>query len=111
LILRNEFKYRSKNKHYHFWLEIVFTMRAVGNGTTANAFGFGQFTSEAVVGSALSTAGGNGTLTSSGGGGLGVTAVGAGFNSTSANTVDLFFTQTVATGSMTIQQFKVEALN
>jgi hypothetical protein len=94
-----------------FWLEMVFTIRAVGNGTTANAFGFSQFTSEAVVGSPLNTAGGNGTITTSGGGAAGATAVGAGFDSTAANSVDLFFTQTVATGSMTINQYKVEALN
>jgi hypothetical protein len=94
-----------------FWLEEVFTIRAVGNGTIANAFGFSQFTSEAVVGSPLSSAGSNGTLTSSGGGGLGATAVGAGFDSTAANPVDFQFTQTVATGSFTAQQITIEALN
>lgn len=94
-----------------FIMEIWFTMRAIGNGTIANAFGFGRFSSEAVVGSPLSTAGGNGVLCSSGGGGLGVTAVGAGFDSTPANAIDVFFTQTVATGSMTVQEYALESCN
>lgn len=94
-----------------FWLELVATCRAIGAGTAANLFAFGQFTSEAVVGSAANTAGSNGTLTFSGGGGLGAPAAGAGFNSLSALTVDMFFTQTVATGSLTVHQFKVESLN
>ena len=93
-----------------WWLEIVGTCRTVGSGTSATIFWFGQFTSEAVVGSAASTAGGNGTLTFTHGG-LGATAVGAGFDSTAALTLDLFFTQTVATGSLTLQQYKVESLN
>ena len=38
-------------------------------------------------------------------------AVGSGFNSTSALTLDLFFTQTVATGSLTCHQYAVEQMD
>jgi len=90
-----------------WWLEIVMTCRAIGNGTSANVFGFGTFQSEAVVGSPLPSAGGNGSLICP----VGTPAVGAGFDSTIANIMDLFFTQTVATGSLTVHQYKVESLN
>jgi hypothetical protein len=36
--------------------------------------------------------------------------VGSGFNSQSALTLDFFFTQTVATGSMTVHQFIIEQM-
>lgn len=90
-----------------WWLEIVATCRAVGVTTSANCFGFGQFQSEAVVGAALPSAGSNGSLLCP----VGTPAVGAGFDSTIAATLDMFFTQTVATGSLTVHQYKVEALN
>src|SRR6266850_4953228 len=86
-----------------WWLEIVGTCRTVG--PSATIFWFGNFTSEAVVGSALPTAGGNGALNFTHGG-LGATAVGASFDSTASQAVDLQFTQTVATGSITLQQYK-----
>jgi hypothetical protein len=38
-------------------------------------------------------------------------AVGTGFDNTAANTVDVFFTQTVGTGSMTVHQYAIEELN
>lgn len=90
-----------------FWLEIVLTCRAQGSGTSANLMGIASFQSEAVVGSPANTAGGNGSLLAP----VGAPAVGAGFDSTAALSLDLFFTQTVATGSMTVHQFKVESLN
>jgi hypothetical protein len=90
-----------------FWLEIVLTCRAVGSGTSANLMGFATFQSEAVVGSPANTAGSNGSLIAP----VGAPVVGTGFDSTTAQTLDLFFTQTVGTGSMTIHQFKVESLN
>lgn len=90
-----------------WWLEIELTCRAIGSGTSSNLFGFGIFRSEAIVGSPANTAGGNGSLI----GPVGAPAVGSGFDSTSALSVDLFFTQTVATGSLTLHTFRVEALN
>jgi hypothetical protein len=90
-----------------FWVEMVLTCRAVGTGTSSNFMGVGTFQSEAVVGSAANTAGGNGCLLMP----VGAPAVGGGFDNTAANALDIFFTQTVATGSMTVHQYKVESLN
>lgn len=90
-----------------FVMEIDLVCRAVGAGTVTVFMGIGRFTSEAVVGSPLPTVGGNGTLI------VPVTApaVGTGFDNTAANILDVFFTQTVATGSMTVHTFKVEIQN
>lgn len=84
-------------------LEIDLTCRAVGQGTTTNLFGMGRFISEAVVGSPLPTVGGNSTLLVP----VGAPAVGTGFDNTAANAVDFFFTQTVATGSLTVHQYEI----
>lgn len=90
-----------------FWLDVVLTCRAVGTGTSTTFMGVATFQSEAVVGAAVNTAGGNGSLLAP----VGAPAVGGGFDNTAANALDIFFTQTVATGSMTVHQFKVESLN
>lgn len=90
-----------------WWLEIELTCRSIGSGTSAQLFGFATFTSEAIVGASANTAGGNGTLLAP----VGAPAVGTGFDSTAAQSVDLFFTQTVATGSLTLHTYRVEALN
>ena len=84
-------------------LDIDLTCRAVGTGTATTLFGIGRFTSEAVVGAPLPSAGGNGVLMVP----VGTPAVGAGFDNTAANAVDMFFTQTVATGSMTVHQYEI----
>lgn len=90
-----------------FWLEVGLYCRAVGTSTSTTLFPNASFTSEALVGSPVNTAGGNGTLL------VPVTApaVGAGFDNTAASALDVFFTQTVATGSMTVHNYRVEALN
>lgn len=90
-----------------FLVEMLLTCRAVGASTATNLIGIGQFISEAVVGAAANTAGGNGVLNFA----VGAPVVGTGFDNTAANAIDIFFTQTVATGSMTVHQYKVEALN
>jgi len=84
-------------------LEIDLICRTVGNGTSTTLFGMGRFTSEAVVGAPLPAAGGNGVLMCP----VGTPAVGAGFDNTAANAVDMFFTQTVATGSMTVHNYQI----
>lgn len=90
------------------WLfEAWLTCRAVGTGTSTTFFGYGRFQSEAVVGAPLPAAGGNGSLLVP----VGTPAVGAGFDNTAASALDVFFTQTVATGSFTVHNFRVEALN
>lgn len=90
-----------------FDLEVDLTCRAIGPGTATLLIGLGKFTSEAVVGAAVNTAGGNGTLLCP----VGNTVVGTGIDSTAAQSVDVFFTQTVTTGSLTINQFEVEYPN
>lgn len=90
-----------------FWLEVMLTCRAVGASTASNFMGVGIFQSEAVVGSPANTAGGNGSLLCP----VGAPAVGTGFDNTAANALDVFFTQTVATGSMTVHGYRVDALN
>ena len=89
-------------------LEVLLTCRAVGSGTSANLLGSGYWLSEANILTAL-------PATGPGPGGCLVPfntapVVGAGFNSQSALTLDFFFTQTVATGSMTVHQFIIEQL-
>lgn len=93
-----------------WWLEIIGTCRTDGSGTLGTIMWSGQFTSEAVVGSPVSTAGGNGALNFTHGG-LGAPVVGATFDTTAAQPLDLRFTQTVATGSITLHQYMVVALN
>ena len=88
-------------------LDIVLTCRAIGNSTSSNLIGIANFQSEAVILSPLPAVGGNGALLAP----VGTPAVGTGFDSTAANVLDMFFTQTVATGSMTLHQYKVTSLN
>lgn len=88
-----------------WYLEITLTCRAIG--TSANLMGYGSFTSEIVRGS--------GTMP------LGVLtaplpwnstpAVGNNFDSTATQQVDLFFTQSVGTGSMTLHQYALLSMN
>lgn len=86
-----------------FDLDIDLTCRAAGNATSTTLFGIGKFTSEAVVGAPLPSAGGNGVLLVP----VGTPVLGAGFDNTAANAVDMFFTQTVATGSMTVHNYEI----
>jgi hypothetical protein len=90
-----------------WWLEIELTCRSIGSAATL--LGIGQFTSEAVVGSPLSTAGGSGSLFIP----ASAPAVGATFNSTLAQTVDLQakFSVATATTALTCHQYKLISLN
>ncbi len=90
-----------------WWLDICLTCRAIGSGTATNLMGLANFQSEAVVGAPLPSVGGNGSLL----GPVGTPVVGTGFDNTAANVLDMFFTQTVATGSMTLHMYKVVSLN
>ena len=88
-------------------LDIWLTCRAVGSSTSSNFMGIASFQSEAIIGSGLSTVGGNGSLLAP----VGAPAVGTGFDNTAANAIDVFFTQTVATGSLTVHSYRVDRLN
>lgn len=78
-------------------------VRQVISGTTAAAalLGILTFESEAIVGSPANTAGGNASLNVP----VGAPAVGNTWDSSAPQTLDSYFTQTVATGSMTLHNF------
>ena len=90
-----------------WYLEVLLVCRAVGVTTTTTFFPRGQFTSEAVILAPLPAVGGNGSLLVP----VGTPAVGAGMDNTAASALDVFFTQTVATGSMTVHNYQVDVLN
>lgn len=90
-----------------WWLEILLTCRSVGAGTATTLMGNARFASEAVIAAPLPSVGGNGLLNAP----VGAPAVGTGFDNTAANVLDVFFTQTAATGSLTVHQYLCEALN
>lgn len=81
-----------------WWLDVELTVRSIG--TAATIIGQGLLVSESGIASPLPTVGGNASFNVPVSG----VAVGATFDSTVTNVVDFFFTQTVATGSMTLQQ-------
>lgn len=85
---------------------LLVTVRAIGNGTIANALCTGNFTSRALVGSPAVTAGGIGEIM------LPDTApaVGPGFDSSAAQAINVFATWSVASASNSIQlhQFLAE---
>lgn len=93
----------------HWALDLVLICQASGGGTTATLFpSTCYFESEALIGSPLPTLGGSGGVllpynTAP--------VVGAGFDSTVSQTCELFFTQTVATGSVQLHTYLLEALN
>lgn len=84
-------------------LDVLMTFRSPGS--TANFISGGTWRSEAVIASPLPSAGGSGIElvpynTAP--------VVGSSFDSNAAQQVDFQFTQTVATGSMTLHQFILE---
>jgi hypothetical protein len=85
------------------------TVRAVGGGTACTLMHTGTFTSEAVIGSPLPTAGGSGVLLIP----ASAPAVGSGFDNTASQIVDLFGTwQTAnAANSILVHQFRVISPN
>lgn len=87
-------------------LEIDLVCRAIG--TSANLMGFGTWTCEDILGVPATAP--KGVLTAM----LpwnSAPAVGSNFDSTVSQTVDLRFTQTVATGSMTCQTYELISCN
>jgi hypothetical protein len=87
-------------------LEILLTARAIG--TAGNLFGQGRWTSMNITGSPATPP--KGALTA-----LlpwnSAPAVGNSFDTTVSQQVDVFFTQTVATGSMTCHQYSLISVN
>lgn len=93
----------------HWLLDITLYCQAAGDSTTATLFpGACTWASEAVIASPLPTVGSSGTFLLP----YNVApAVGAGFSSVVSQQCDLFFTQTVATGSVQLHTLKIVALN
>lgn len=91
-----------------WWFEVILTCRAIGSGTSANMMGIGKWVSESVIGSPAPSAGGSGLLLLP----SSAPAVGTGFDSTSAQSVDLFGTWSLNNAnSIQVHQFLVESLN
>ena len=95
-----------------WWFDLYLSCKL--SGQFGNFMGLGRFTSEAVIGSPLATVGGSGTILSAvvGGPDTALTTsgtVGANVDFTSALTFDVFFTQTVATGSFGVLQYVLES--
>jgi hypothetical protein len=90
-----------------WFLEVLLGCRAVGTGTSTTFFPRGQWASEAYIGSPAAGVGGIGSVLAP----VGAPAVGAGMDNTAASALDVFFTQTVATGSMTVHNYQVDVLN
>ncbi len=89
-------------------LDIDLGCRTTGAGTAATLFGQGTWTCEDILGVAATApkAVGSAMLPWNA-----APAVGGGFDSTVANAFDMFFTQTVATGSMTLHTIEVWEVN
>ena len=90
-----------------WYFDCTLVCRAVGTGTTTTFFPMAWVQSEGIVGAPLPSAGGNGSLLAP----VGTPAVGAGMDNTAASALDVFFTQTVATGSFTVHNYLVTSLN
>lgn len=91
-----------------WYLKILLTCRAVGNGTLTTFMGHGVFTCEDLLGVPATAP--KGVLSAI----LpwnSAPAIGSGIDNTIGNKLDLFFTQTVATGSLTLQQYSARILN
>lgn len=91
-----------------WFLNVLLTCRSVGSGTSATLMGQGFWLSEANILVPL-------PATGPGPGGQllpynTAPVVGTGFDSTAANAMDFRFTQTAATGSITMSQFCIEQL-
>lgn len=91
-----------------WWMELLITCRSVGSSTSATLIGQGVVFSEAINNTAAVATGpgpGGATLPYAT-----APVAGTGFDSTVPNAIDFRWTQTAATGSMTLHQFMIEQL-
>lgn len=89
-------------------LDLFLTCRSIGTSTSTQLFGQGTFASEVVAGFAGSAPKG---VTSAILPWNSAPTLGTGFDNSLSNIFDVFFTQTVATGSFTLHQMIVEEMN
>jgi len=87
-------------------LILIATCRAIG--TNSNLHWEGEWCSESGIANPLPTVGGSAPFTLPYNA---APAIGANFSSLVAQQVDMFFTQTVATGSLTLHQYALSSLN
>lgn len=93
-----------------WWAEAMIVCRAVGIVGTASFFGFWNISYSGLVGGVLGSAGDVSTLISAGASGPDAAPAATTLaNTTISNTLDLFFTQTVATGSLTVHNYVLES--
>ena len=89
-------------------LDILLQCTSFGIATNTKCVGHGTFMSEAVLGSPLPTVGGSGVFV------LPYNSApveSSGWDNTVTNKLDVQFTQTVGSGSLTVQSYIAEALN
>lgn len=90
-----------------WWFEALITCRA--NGASGNFFGFGRLQSQNLIGGVSAATGDSTSIVSAvSTGGDAAPAVGGSVNTTISNAFDFFFTQTAATGSLTVHNFVME---
>ncbi len=92
-----------------WYLEWLFTLRSIGGATSATLMHSGIWTSEAVIGAPVPSAGGSSSLMIP----ASAPAVGTGFDSTVANVADLQAKWSIASVSNSIQlhQYSLESIN
>lgn len=91
-------------------LVVELTCRSVGSGTATTLIGRGDWTSEDILGVPATAP--KGVLVAVLPWNALPGVAGTGFDNTLAsNTVDLFFTQTAATGSLTVHDYVIEEMN
>lgn len=91
-----------------WWLDWLLILRTNGAGTSASFMNVGQWSSEAVVGSPLPSAGGSGGLLIP----ASAPVVGTGFDGTTANTFDLTAQWSISNAnSIQVHELIVQSLN
>lgn len=88
-----------------WFLRVLLTCRAIG--TAGNLMGQGTWTAENLIGTGVAPTGSPTAMLPWNS----TPAVGNNFDTTATQVVDLFFTQTVATGTMTLHQYSLISLN
>lgn len=91
-----------------WWCDFIIPVRAIG--ATANFFGFSRTTSSALILGSTGAVSGNNTTVSTNAGPDSAPTVGGNVDITAAGAFDVFFTQTVATGSFTMHTLLLESL-
>lgn len=92
-------------------LDVTLTCRAVGTATSTTFFPDAKFTAVSILGTASTPAAPKGGMVAMLPWNVVGPAVGAGMDNTASSALDVFFTQTVATGSMTVHNYIVQVLN